>query len=108
MARGDLGHVAAVLGEGALVIEVYRPVIGGLLGQECVGLVWAMGGAECDEAVLGIELGLVDEPVVVVRFLRLCVEQYNCSAHGAWYVEGLAARIRLWPRSRPGAWRSTA
>lgn len=29
--------------------------------------------------------GLIDEPVVVAGLRRLCVEEYDGLAHGAWY-----------------------
>ena len=85
-ALSDAGHLASVLRERALVVEVERPVIGGFFGLEAVVLVRPERCAEGDEAVLVGVFGLIDQPVEMVWLARSGVEEHNGSAHGAWYV----------------------
>lgn len=56
-----------------------------LLGKECTGLVWRLGEPKGSQPVLGVEIGLIDEPVIVRLAIGSFVEQDDGLRHGAWY-----------------------
>lgn len=68
-----------------MVGEVDCPVERGFLGDELVVTVRADGCAEGDQAVLVGPLGLVDEPVVVVRLGWVLMMEQDGLGHGVWY-----------------------
>lgn len=81
----DSGDFTPVLGEGALVVEINCPVVGGFLRDECSVLVWAGSDSKSEKAVFLLKLRLVDQPVVVVGFAGLGVQEHDGLRHGAWY-----------------------
>lgn len=93
LAGEHAGHGAPIFPDGALVGEVVDAVIWGLLSNE---VAWQIGRAwesEGDQAVLDLQLGLIDEPVEMVGLSGLLVQEHDGSSHDAWYVGGNDARI---------------
>lgn len=68
-----------------MVGEIDCPVERGFLGDELVVAVRAKVCAEGDQAVLVGPLGLVDEPVVVVRLGGVVMMEQDGLGHGLWY-----------------------
>lgn len=69
-------------------------MVWGFFGLEDPLLIWPICNTKGQQAVLGLELGLVDEPVVVIRFSGLLVQEHDGLSHGAWYVPSGYARMR--------------
>lgn len=93
LAGEHAGDGAAILPDGALVGEVVGAVIGGVLSDDDAGLIGWARESEGDQAVLDLQLGLIDEPVEMIGLSGLLVQEHDGSSHDAWYVGGNDARI---------------
>ena len=93
LAGEHAGDGAAILPDGALMGEVVGAVIGGVLSDDDAGLIGRAWQSEGDEAVLDLQLGLIDEPVEMIGLSGLLVQEHDGSSHDAWYVGGKDARI---------------
>jgi hypothetical protein len=78
---GDAFHRTSIPGEFPLELEVDCSMIRGFLCDELVRLVRADRDTECDEAMLDLEIGLIDHPIIVIGVTVSGVPEDHGSSH---------------------------